>query len=109
MITYFLNKKCKIYKPTYSKFGAGEVVDWVERGFIRAKIESFTGEEFIASSLGDGCEISLIIYSKSELFVGDRICLDTGWFEIRHREFYDMPFISYWKGFMVKCDENLSV
>ncbi len=109
MITYFLNKKYNIYRAEYIRNGLGESVIWSMADTIRAKIEPAYGEEFLESKNGDSIKISLIIYSKSEFFAGDRICLKSGWFEIRHCEYYRMPFISYWKGYLVKCDEKLSV
>lgn len=109
MISFFLNKKYPIYRAEYENSGAGETVVWSLRDKIMAKIEPFEGESFRESTIGDDEIFSLIMYSKSEIMIGDRIYLNNRWFEVRKREFYQMPFIEYWKGFLVKTDEKISI
>lgn len=109
MISFFLNKKYPIYSAEYENNGAGEIVVWSLRDKIMAKIEPFEGESFFESPNGDSVKFSLIMYSKSEIMIGDRLYLSNSWFEVRKREFYQMPFIEYWKGFLVKTDEKISI
>ena len=106
-----MTKKCKIYTKTISPNGAGDSISWEERGDIRAYIEPLSGEKLLLSNAGEKTDISLILYTKDYICSGERVLIsdsnNDGLYEIQQREFYKMPFINYYKGYLVKTDENI--
>ena len=113
MIEFFMTKSCDIYEKTVTPAGAGDVVSWDKRATIKAFLEPVDGEKLLGTPTGNDISINLILYTKSKISVGERVYLvDTersrnGIFEIRHTEFYKMPFLNYYKGYLVKTDENI--
>lgn len=111
MIDFFMTKKCKIYTKMISPNGAGDSISWEERGDIRAYIEPLSGEKLLLSNAGEKTDISLIIYTKNNINNGERVLITNsnydGLYEIQQREFYQMPFFNYYKGYLVKTDENI--
>ena len=113
MLDFFMTQKYKIYTKTVTPAGAGEDVTWSEDRVIKAYIEPVNGEKLLGTELGNKEDISLMIYTKNLINKGERIYINNsqnqvdGFFEIREREFYRMPFFNYFKGYLVKIDENL--
>lgn len=114
MIGFFSNKKYKVYALQVKSNGAGDSVDWVECRNIKAYIEPVNGENLLASEEGSQTKISLIIYTQNLIHTGERLYIpdkneNGGWFEIQQREFYKLPFFNYYKGYLVKIDENIRI
>lgn len=111
MIDFFMTKKYKIYSKTITPNGACDSIAWAERDTVSAYIEPLNGEKLLGTEAGNKTNISLIIYTKDIINNGERIRIseseNSGMYEIQQREFYRMPFISYYKGYLVKTDENL--
>jgi len=113
MINFFMTTKCDIYSKKITANGAGDNVNWDLRERIKAYIEPIDGEKLMGTPQGNDANINLILYTKSKISVGERIYIENeaqernGWFEIRHTEFYKMPFLNYYKGYLVKTDENI--
>ena len=111
MIDFFMTKKCKIYAKTITPNGAGDSIDWIERDTIKAYIEPLNGEKLLGTDAGNKTDISLILYTKNNINNGERVLITYagygGLYEIQQREFYQMPFFSYYKGYLVKTDENI--
>ena len=104
MIDFFTTQKCKIYKPVITQNGASDRIDWVKRADIRAFVEPVNGESLLGSEVGNKENISLMMYTKRRIDKGERVYISgfedetDGWYEIRTREFYRMPFFNYYKG-----------
>ncbi len=119
MIDFFMTKNYGVYIRTQKTQGAGETVSWEKRTTVKAYIEPFSGETLQGSPEGDHPEITLTIYSRQQIFSGERIFIpdspyrtsmdNNGWFEIRQVEFYHMPYLCYYKGYLVKADENIRI
>ena len=113
MIGFYMTTSCDIYAKTITPDGAGDLVSWNKTGTIKAYLESVDGEKLLGTPQGNETNINLILYSKSKINSGERVYINdtersrNGWFEIRHTEFYKMPFFSYYKGYLVKTDENI--
>jgi len=112
MIDFFMREKCDLYRRNILTNGAGDSVSWEKFKTIKAYVEPFDGEKLIGTNLGDKDKISFAIYTKSVIRDGDRLTIQSEsnpniWYEIRGKEFYRMPFFSYYKGYLVKADENL--
>ena len=113
MIDFFMTKSCDIYEKTITPIGAGDNVSWYKQTTIKAFLEPVDGEKLLGTPVGNDVSINLILYTKSKIAAGKRVYIvDTeqsrnGWFEIRHTEFYQMPFLNYYKGYLVKTDENI--
>lgn len=116
MLNYFMNKKYSVLSLTTEPKGAGEIRRWKERTKINAAIEPVNGEKLLGSPVGNKTEISLILYTKDPIFGGERIvlplqtksedCNINKIFEIRQVETYSMPLMKYYKGYLVKTNEN---
>jgi len=112
MIDFFMTQKYKVYSKSIIPCGAGEDVEWNFSRTIKAYIEPIDGEKLLGTELGNKEDISLIIYTKNPINKGERVYITSsqnqvdGFFEIRDREFYRMPFFNYFKGYLVKADEN---
>ena len=115
MMNFFSTDKYKVYTLKITHKGAGDTVNWVEARTIKAYIEPVNGEKLIGTDAGKHTGISLILYTQNLINIGERIYIsptdkhNTGWFEIQQREFYKLPFFNYYKGYLVKTDENLSI
>ncbi len=113
MIEFFMTKSCDIYEKAITPAGAGDEVSWDKKRIIKAFLEPVDGEKLLGTALGNDISINLILYTKSKITAGERVYIDdteherNGWFEIRHTEFYKMPFLNYYKGYLVKTDENI--
>lgn len=113
MIEFFMTKNCDIYEKTVSISGAGDTVLWTKKTAIKAFLEPVDGEKLLGTPMGNDISINLILYTKSKIAAGERVYINdteherNGWFEIRHTEFYQMPFLNYYKGYLVKTDENI--
>ncbi len=112
-----MNKSYTIYMNVAAVKGAGEIVSWEKSSSVRAYLEPQNGEKLVCSAEGDNLVIDLIIYTKEKISSGERIYIpeapynseSEGWFEIRQAEFYQLPYISYFKGYLVKTDENIRI
>lgn len=115
MIDFFSTDKYKVYKIQITPQGAGDSVKWIESGTIKAYVEPVNGEKLIGTETGKQAKITLILYTQNLINTGERIYIpasakyDGGLFEIQQREFYKLPFFNYYKGYLVKTDENLSI
>lgn len=111
MIDFFMTKKYKIYAKTVTTNGAGDRIVWGERATIKAYIEPLNGEKLFGTEAGNKTDISLIIYTKNNINNGERVVITNskynGIYEIQQREYYQMPFFNYYKGYLVKTDENI--
>lgn len=114
MINFFSTTKYKIYGLKVTPKGAGDTINWVECRTIKAYIEPINGEKLLASEFGKNLGISLILYTRDLINTGERIYIPSennnyGWFEIQQCEFYKLPFFNYYKGYLVKTDENMCI
>jgi hypothetical protein len=114
MFKFFADKKYNIYTKKIIQNGAGDTVQYILKGFIFAYTEPVNGENLIGSELGNDYGIELVIYTQNSIHTGDLISIpdsnnDSVLFEIKRREFYKMPFFNYFKGYMVKTDENIRI
>lgn len=114
MINFFSTAKYKIYRQEITPKGAGDTLNWVECRSIKAYVEPINGEKLLISETGKQSGISLIIYSRELINTGERIYIpysdkNSCWFEIQQCEFYKLPFFSYYKGYLVKIDENMHI
>lgn len=113
MIDFFTTQKCKIYVKQITPKGAGDFVEWVEDRTIKVYLDPIDGEKLLSSGLGNKNRITLMMYSRSKISNGERVLVPFNsdgsceLFEIQQCEFYKMPFFSYYKGYLVKTDENL--
>ena len=113
MLNFFIQKKYDIYKKIITECGAGDSIEWTKTRTVKGYIEAFDGEKLIGTNTGNKDKISLLIYTKQHISNGERIYLTEAdnitqnWYEIRSVEYYNMPFLSYYKGYLVKTDENI--
>ena len=112
MIDFFMKEKCDLYRKVITNVGAGDSVVWQKAGTIKAYVEPVDGEKLIGTNLGDKDKITVIVYTQSLINEGERLIISSespanNWYEIRGREFYRLPFFNYYKGYLVKTDENL--
>ncbi len=119
MIDFFMTKSYGVYVKSVKPQGAGETTSFEKRATVKAYIEPFSGETLQGSPEGDRADISLAMYSRQQIYNGEKVYIpevpykslasNKGWFEIRQVEFYDMPYMSYFKGYLVKADENIRI
>ena len=115
MFKFFANKSFPLYTKQITQNGAGDSIQFRSKGNIRAYVEPIDGEKLIGSELGDNPVTELVIYTQNSIAVGDLIYISdeernlSSWFEIRRREFFKMPFFNYFKGYLVKTDENIRI
>ena len=113
MISFFMTKSCELYEKTIVQSGPGDYVEWGKKKIIRVFLEPVDGEKLLGTPFGNDMNISLILYTKSKITAGERVYINdlehsrNGWFEIRHTEFFQIPFLTYYKGYLVKTDENI--
>jgi hypothetical protein len=115
MFKFFAKSKYDIYSKTISEQGAGDDINWSIRDTINCYIEPADGENLKGCPEGLAKDISLTLYTQQPINVGERLHLFSPensvdeWFEIVNRSFYKMPFFNYFKGYLVKTDENISI
>ncbi len=112
---FFAKNKFDIYSKVVLTTGAGDDISWTKRAVISAYIEPADGENLKGCPEGLAKNVSLTLFTQQPINTGERIHIispETSvdeWFEIVSRSFYKMPFFNYFKGYLVKTDENISV
>lgn len=107
IINYFSNKKYKILNRTVeidAASGAG-IAKWTASKEILGYYEP--EESLVGTEAGNEYGVSAVFYSSEKLTPADRIEIDGNIFEIREVEFWQLRGFSYYKGYLVKTDEDL--
>ena len=107
IITYFSKKKYNLYKRTYTVSGAGEEISWERLKVINAYIEP--AEKLTGSELGDYEEAELVLYTTDLIRNKEIVEIRGEYYEIRSTEFWQIPYMTYYKGYLVKTDEDISI
>ena len=107
IINYFSDKKYKLYKRTVkidASSGAG-IAEWN----LEKEIEGYyePAEKLVGTESGNKYGVTGVFYSAEKLTPADRIEINAAMFEIRETEFWQMRGLSYYKGYLVKTDENV--
>ncbi len=111
IINYFSNKKYKLQKKTTEidtlsgasfsrRTPAGEISGY----FVPGNPDSVTGTD-----VGNKYDINGVFYTDSRIDLTDRVEINGIVYEVREVEFWQMPYMSYYKGYLVKTDENVRI
>ena len=107
IVNYFSNKKYKLYKRTVKidELSGGSLSEW---NFVK-EISGYyePAESLIGTEAGNKYGITGVFYSEEKLSPADRIEIGAYMFEVRETEFWQMRGLSYYKGYLVKTDENI--
>ncbi len=107
IITFFSKRKYELYKRKITQKGAGELVEWQKDCDIQAYIEPAQSLE--GSELGDYTDSELVLYTTSPIKNSEIVKIGDDFYEIRSTEFWQIPYMTYYKGYLVKTDENISI
>ncbi len=107
IIKFFSNKKYKLLKRTVKidETSGASISKWDFYKEISGYYEPV--ENLIGTEAGNKYGITGVFYSEEKLAPADRIEINGILFEIRESEFWQMRGLSYYKGYLVKTDENI--
>lgn len=107
IINYFSNKRYSLYKRDVKidKSSGASIVEWNFDKNVLGYYEP--AETLIGTEAGNKYGITGVFYSEQKLIPSDRIDIEGNRFEIREVEFWQAVGLRYYKGYLVKIDENI--
>ncbi len=107
IINFFSNKKYTLYKKSVSidETNGASIAKWTADKEISGYYEP--SETLVGSEAGNKYGITGVFYCAEKLVPSDRIEINGNLLEVREAEFWQLRGLSYYKGYLVKTDENL--
>ncbi len=107
IINFFSNNKYKLLKRNVKidETSGASISTWTFDKEVSGYYEPI--ETLVGSEIGDKFGITGVLYCSEKLVPAYRLEINGSLFEIREVEFWQLRGLSYYKGYLVKTDENL--
>ena len=107
IIKFFSSKKYTLLKRTVTtgEIGGASIAKWTADKEVLGYYEPV--ETLVGTEIGNKYGITGVFYCAEKLVPSDRIEINDTLLEIREVEFWQLRGLSYYKGYLVKTDENL--
>ena len=111
IINYFSNKKYKIFRKNteIDPTSGASISKWDLAGEISGYFTPENSDTLVGSAVGNKYDINGVFYTHSKISLSDRILVEDIVYEVRETEFWQLPYISYYKGYLVKTDEDVRI
>ncbi len=107
IINFFSNKKYTLLKRSVriDETSGASIAKWTPEKEVLGYYEP--SESLVGTEAGNKYGITGVFYCAEKLVTADRIDIGGNLLEVREVEFWQLRGLSYYKGYLVKTDENL--